>query len=98
MLNRPRRPSSPRSQECLRQAAERAVATLKEHRQVLDSLVDLLLANETVDGSEVYAVAGRSEPEVTAWGMTLALDRGAAVAGNAVTGAPLNASDGTDHR
>ena len=83
----------------LRQAEHRAVAFLKEDRQVVDGLVDLLLTKrDPVDGSQVHALAGRSEPEVTASGMTLALDRGAAVAGNAVTGAPLNAWDGTDHR
>jgi cell division protease FtsH len=56
----------------LREAEQRAVAVLKEHRQALDRLVDLLLANETVDGSQVYALAGRPEPEVAAGGMTMA--------------------------
>jgi cell division protease FtsH len=45
----------------LREAEERAVKLLKEHRSVLDSLVDVLLDMETVDGSEVYRLAGRPD-------------------------------------
>ena len=43
----------------LRQAEERAVELLKNHRSELDALVDLLLVRETVDGSDVYLLAGR---------------------------------------
>jgi cell division protease FtsH len=43
----------------LRQAEERAVELLKTHRPELDGLVDLLLQKETVDGSDVYRLAGR---------------------------------------
>jgi cell division protease FtsH len=42
----------------LRQAEERAVGLLKTHRGELDSLVRLLLERETVDGSDVYRLAG----------------------------------------
>jgi cell division protease FtsH len=45
----------------LRQAEERAVDLLKTHRMELDSLVDLLLERETVDGSDVYRLAGRPD-------------------------------------
>ncbi len=45
----------------LRQAEERAVALLREQRSVLDALVGLLLEMETVDGSEVYRLAGRPD-------------------------------------
>jgi cell division protease FtsH len=45
----------------LRQAEERAVDLLKTHRVELDSLVDLLLERETVDGSDVYRLAGRPD-------------------------------------
>ena len=45
----------------LRQAEERASALLKEHRHELDSLVDLLLEMETVDGTQVYRIAGRPD-------------------------------------
>jgi cell division protease FtsH len=45
----------------LRQAEERAVELLKTHRPELDSLVGLLLERETVDGSDVYRLAGRPD-------------------------------------
>jgi cell division protease FtsH len=45
----------------LRQAEERAVELLKTHRPELDALVDLLLQRETVDGSDVYRLAGRPD-------------------------------------
>jgi hypothetical protein len=47
---------------------------LKQHRDVLDRLVDLLLAKEMVDGSEVYTLTGRAEPVGSA-GVTMAPDR-----------------------
>jgi cell division protease FtsH len=42
----------------LREAEKRAVELLTEHRPVLDALTNLLLEDETVDGSEVYRLAG----------------------------------------
>jgi cell division protease FtsH len=42
----------------LREAEKRAVELLTEHRSVLDALTDLLLESETVNGSEVYRLAG----------------------------------------
>ncbi len=45
----------------LRQAEQRAVELLKGHRAELDSLVSLLLERETVDGSDVYRMAGRPD-------------------------------------
>ena len=42
----------------LREAEERAIELLKEHRPQLDSLVSLLLEMETVNGSDVYRLAG----------------------------------------
>ncbi len=45
----------------LRQAEERAVKLLQSHRPELDSLVALLLERETVDGSDVYRLAGRPD-------------------------------------
>jgi cell division protease FtsH len=42
----------------LQQAEERAVKVLQSHRPELDSLVTLLLEKETVDGSDVYRLAG----------------------------------------
>jgi cell division protease FtsH len=49
-------------QKLVRDAEDRAAMVLKDHRDVLDRLVEALLAKETVDGSEVYALAGRDEP------------------------------------
>src|SRR5215472_1688051 len=45
----------------LRQAEERAIELLKAHREELDSLVSLLLEVETVDGTDVYRLAGRPD-------------------------------------
>jgi cell division protease FtsH len=42
----------------LREAEERAVSLLRTHRPELDGLVGLLLEQETVDGSDVYRLAG----------------------------------------
>jgi cell division protease FtsH len=42
----------------LREAEKRAVELLTDHRSVLDALTDLLLEDETVDGAEVYRLAG----------------------------------------
>jgi cell division protease FtsH len=58
----------------LREAEQRSIAILKEHRDALDQLVALLVANETVGGSEVYALAGRPEP-ASGGGVTMAPDR-----------------------
>ena len=63
----------------LREAEQRAVDVLQSHRGVLDSLVELLIANETVDGSQVYALARRPEPVASGTGMTVAPDRASAV-------------------
>jgi cell division protease FtsH len=49
----------------LRQAEERAVALLKDHRTELDALVNGLLEMETIDGSEVYRLAGRPDKSST---------------------------------
>jgi cell division protease FtsH len=68
----------------LREAEQRAVAVLTDHRDVLDKLVDLLLATETVDGSQVYALSGRPEPVATTPGLTMVPDRAAAMVGTSV--------------
>jgi cell division protease FtsH len=49
----------------LRQAEERAVELLKAHRPELGALVDLLLQKETVDGADVYRLAGRPDRSAT---------------------------------
>jgi cell division protease FtsH len=58
----------------LREAEQRAVAILRQHRDVLDRLVELLIAEETVDGSQIYALAGRTEPAAGS-GLTVAPNR-----------------------
>jgi cell division protease FtsH len=75
----------------LRQAEERAVALLKDHRSVLDSLVSELLEVETVDGSEVYRLAGRPDrsaevPPVPPAATTVAPPRAAAAASGQLDG------------
>jgi cell division protease FtsH len=45
----------------LRQAEVRSVDLLRSHREDLDALVNLLLERETVDGSDVYRLAGRPD-------------------------------------
>ncbi len=45
----------------LREAEARAVKLLKEHRAELDQLAALLVEQETVNGSEVYRIAGRPD-------------------------------------
>jgi cell division protease FtsH len=66
----------------LREAESRAVEVLKAHRDVLDRLVQLLVADETVDGSAIYALAGQPTP-ASAGGMTMAPDRAVAASGAA---------------
>jgi cell division protease FtsH len=58
----------------LREAEQRAVATLRQHRDILDKLVALLLAEETVNGSQIYALAERPAPQSGA-GVTVAPNR-----------------------
>jgi cell division protease FtsH len=45
----------------VREAEKRAVELLKSHRAELDALVGLLLDKETVDGVDVYRLAGRPD-------------------------------------
>ena len=49
----------------LREAEKRAVELLTDHRSVLDALTNLLLESETVDGSEVYRLAGLPDRSAT---------------------------------
>jgi cell division protease FtsH len=81
----------------LREAEERAVGVLKQHRDVLKQLAQLLVANETVDGSEIYALAGRPEPE-GGFGRTMAPDRAAAAPAHVDTGLARAVDDGDLHR
>ncbi len=56
----------------LREAEEDAVGKIRSHRDELGALVTLLLDRETVDGAEVYRIAGRPVPERRPDDMTVA--------------------------
>jgi cell division protease FtsH len=55
----------------LREAESRAVDLLKTHREELDMLVALLLERETVDGSDVYRIAGQPDRSSAAPSMAI---------------------------
>src|SRR5579875_347710 len=61
-------------------AEQRALALLTANRDKLRQLADLLMSNETIDGSLVYKVAGVQEPFGMEEGATLAPARAAASA------------------
>ena len=61
-------------------AEQRAVALLTAERDKLRRLADLLMTKETVDGADVYAIAGVREPERLDQGTTVAPGRAAASA------------------
>ncbi|MBV9092806.1 MAG: ATP-dependent zinc metalloprotease FtsH [Streptosporangiaceae bacterium] len=83
----------------LREAEERAISLLKGHRAELDSLVNLLLEQETVDGAQVYRIAGRPDrsaetPPVPP--TTMAPPRAAAVSSAGTGTAPHGAAAAAD--
>ena len=61
-------------QKLLRNAEKQATSVLEAHRDVYDRLVDMLMNKETLEGSEVYALVGRTEPSA-GQGRTIAPDR-----------------------
>ena len=54
----------------LREAEKRAMELLRGHRSVLDALTNLLLEDETVDGTEVYRLAGLPDRSAASPSMT----------------------------
>jgi cell division protease FtsH len=54
----------------LREAEKRAIELLRGHRSILDALTNLLLEDETVDGTEVYRLAGLPDRSATSPSMT----------------------------
>jgi cell division protease FtsH len=78
----------------LRQAEERAVNLLTAHRSELDSLVDLLLERETVDGSDVYRLAGRPDRSAGLSTPAVLVAPHSATAAEA-TGASITSADGS---
>jgi cell division protease FtsH len=54
----------------LREAEKRATELLRGHRSILDALTNLLLEDETVDGTEVYRLAGLPDRSAASPSMT----------------------------
>jgi cell division protease FtsH len=79
----------------LRQAEERAVELLKTHRTELDSLVALLLERETVDGADVYRMAGRPDRSVSLSTPPVVVSPHAADSKPTTAGAGVTSSDGS---
>jgi cell division protease FtsH len=69
------------------QAEKRAVDVLTAHRDALDKLVQLLVTEETVEGAEIYALAGRPEPAGGA-SVTVAPDRPVSASGQSLAAGP----------
>ena len=67
----------------LREAEQKAVDLITAHRPELEQLVDLLLEQETVDGSAVYRIVGKPVPEKGPEDMAIAPHAKAAAAGAA---------------
>jgi cell division protease FtsH len=79
----------------LRQAEERAVNLLTAHRSELDSLVTLLLERETVDGSDVYRLAGQPDRSVSLTTPPVMVAPHPASAGTTGAGAAVTSADGS---
>jgi len=78
----------------LRRAEKRAIDLLSENQDKLRRLVDLLLANETINGSDVYSIAGVPEPSGVEVGYTLAPERAAAAAKSTTAATGASVEDG----
>ncbi len=78
----------------LRQAEDRAIGLIRDHKSELDQLVARLLEEETVDGSIVYEVTGRTMPSSPGEGVTVAPGR-AAAGGAAAAASSAAAAAGT---
>jgi cell division protease FtsH len=62
----------------LQSAEQRALEVLRTHRDELRRVADRLVEAETIDGSEVYAIAGVAEPARLDLGTTLSPAKAAA--------------------
>jgi cell division protease FtsH len=78
----------------LREAEERAIALLKGHRAELNALVGELLERETVDGSDVYRLAGQPDRSSTVPPVPATVAVGTMAATASPGTAPLAASGG----
>jgi len=79
----------------LSRAERRAVDLLTQNQDKLRRLADLLIANETINGSDVYAIAGVPEPQGVEVGYTMAPERAAATGANSTSQASGHAIDGS---
>jgi cell division protease FtsH len=79
----------------LSSAEKRAVALLTQNQAKLRRLVDLLLENETINGSDVYKIAGVPEPSGVDAGYTMAPERAAAAGAKSSAAASSPAADGS---
>jgi cell division protease FtsH len=77
----------------LREAEQTAVGLIRSHRAELGQLVGLLLEKETVDGTDVYRIAGRPMPERRVEELAIA-PRAAPVGGAVPVGGAAAASGG----
>jgi cell division protease FtsH len=78
----------------LRQAEERAIELLKTHRTELDALVSLLQERETVNGTDVYRIAGRPDRSASLSNPPMVVAPHPADAAGA-TGVTVTSSDGS---
>jgi cell division protease FtsH len=81
----------------LREAEQTAVDLIRTHKAELDALVDLLLDRETVDGTDVYRIAGRPVParrpeELAIAPRAVAASATSAAAAASASAAPASAS------
>jgi cell division protease FtsH len=74
----------------LREAEQRAVDVITAHRPQLEQLVDLLLEQETVDGSAVYRIVGKPVPQKGPEDMAFAPHAKAAAAARDGSGAHVD--------
>jgi cell division protease FtsH len=79
----------------VRQAEERAVNLLSTHRPELDSLVSLLLERETVDGSDVYRLAGMPDRSASLSMPPVVLTPHPAAAGTSAAEPGVTTADGS---
>ena len=78
----------------LSRAERRAVDLLTKNRDKLQRLADLLIANETINGADVYRIAGVPEPQGVDAGYTMAPQRAAATGAKSTSPTSSAAVDG----
>src|SRR6266496_1500451 len=74
----------------VREAEQTAVELIRSHRPELEQLVDLLLEQETVDGSAVYRIVGKPVPEHRPEEMAIAPHAKAAAGSRAAAGTDVH--------